>query len=268
MKTNTTSPSTIGQEAESEIWEQIRKDTHRKLVVSLTIGVLYLLASLVVGVFLIYTVEEVGRDTVYLQGWELQTVDLQWMTKVRWFYGGIGALAMLAYAVIYLTIQNLLPPIVWRRTCSIAWVGSTIRMVAIADVCQSIYHSVRRGFPYDKAFARAASEVQSVGMRCWLSRAAERIQAGQSPAAALRSCPVQDQPFAAVAVITSGELTKEETIEVWHQATMECHALAFSRLNRATQVISVTCLLCSAGLAAFALIVSARFMSALLQGLT
>lgn len=265
---NTVRESSIGLDAEREIWLQIRTDIRRRLITSITIGLLYLLGALVVGGFLIHTIGEIGRDTVYLQGWEPHTLNLQWMTNLMWCYFGFGVLASLGYVGILLMIRNYLPSVLWRFGSSIPWIGSTVRMIELGDLCQSIYRSVLRSLPYDEAFSKAASEVQSAGLKAWSARVAEQIRSGQSLTRVLRSCPAQDQPLAAVAAITQGELSTEDCVNVWHQATVECHALALSRLNRATQVISVTCLLCSVGLAAFALVASARFMAALLEGLT
>ena len=65
-----------------------------------------------------------------------------------------------------------------------------------------------------------------------------------------------------------GDLSAEQTVAAWYNTADQCHHLAESRAYRAKQFISTSMLLICAVLAAFALLISAVFMTSMITGLT
>ncbi|TWT92246.1 hypothetical protein [Neorhodopirellula pilleata] len=260
--------SSIGRDAELEVWRHVRIEARRRLSGTLTIGFVYLLLALLVGAFLIHAVEDVAHDTVYLQGWNQETLELRWMTELIWGYVGIGILALVGYVMAMLMIHHRLPGTTWQMIASTPWVGSTMRIVAVADFCQSMFHSLGDSLTYDQAFSKAAVEMQSDGLKPWSTGAAEQIRSGRSIGQVLSSCPTREGSIMALAAMTQSQISADQSLRVWHDAATECHELIASRLQRTIQVISIFCLLGSVGLAAFAMLVSTRFMASVLGGLT
>ena len=258
----------IAQEAEFEIWRSIRDDTRRRLTVAITVGFLYFLAALAVGAYLILTVAEVGRETVFLKDWEPERIDVVWLTQIALGYGGLALVAVIGYALTLMLIRDKLPPWLCRIVGAMPWIGSTIGIVSMGEFCQSIYQSILRRQTYSDAFAQASMVVGDARLRRWSGNSSKRIESGNSLVSVFQSSPIQDQPLSAVTAFVAKELSVNESVRVWHHATAECHLLAQSRLARTTLVISITCLLASVLIAIFAMFLSGMLMRVLLQGLT
>ncbi|MCM2373164.1 type II secretion system F family protein [Aporhodopirellula aestuarii] len=258
----------IAQAAEAELWKNIRDETRSRLTRAITIAYLYLLASLIVGSYLINSVKEVGRDAVYFVGWEPTELNVSWMTQFVWSYGVLALLATIVYVLTILFIHNKLPTQLALTVGRMPWIGSTMRMVSMGSFCQSMYQSVARSQTYGDALATASEEVSDAALRRWSAMSAQRIRGGQSLTNVLQLCPVRDQPLSAVCVMVENARSVDESVRVWHHATMECHSMAQSRLTRATQFLSVSGLLVSVFLAAFAMLTASMFMSVVLVGLT
>ncbi|EMI42875.1 hypothetical protein [Rhodopirellula sp. SWK7] len=260
--------ASIAQAAEAELWRDIRNETRRRLTRTVTVSFLYLLAALAVGSYLINAVIEAGRGAVYYVGWKETELNVNWMTQFVWSYAVLALLATIAYVLTMLLIHNKLPAQLGAAMNRMPWIGSTMRMVSMGSFCQSIYQSVARSRTYGDALETAAEEVSDATLRQWSAVAAQRIRSGQSLSNVLQSCPIRDQPLSAVSVMIENPRSMEESVRVWHQATEECHGLARSRLIRATQVLSVSALLVSVFLAAFAMLSATMFMSVAMSGLS
>ncbi|EMI54075.1 type II secretion system F family protein [Rhodopirellula sallentina] len=264
---NTNVDGEIAQNAEAELWKGIRNQTRRSLSVSLTFAYFYLMAALMVGSYLITAVSEVGREAVYYIGWELTELDVTWMTRFAWSYAVLALLATITYVIAMLFIHNKLPTHLALAATKIPWIGSTMRAVSVGRLCESVLHSVKRSRTYDEALSIATNEVGDAALSRWSATSSDRVRAGHSMSGILESCPVGDQPLMAIAAFMEQERTGEEAIRVWHLATEECHSLAQSRVARATQFLSVSALLISVFLAAFAMLSSSAFISTILSGL-
>ncbi len=258
----------IAQQAEFEIWRSIRDETRGRLTRSISVGFLYLLAALAVGAYLMLTLAEVGRDIVNWSYWKPERVEVAWITEIAWGYGAMALFAVIGYVLTLLLIRDLLPSSFCRIVSAIPWIGSTIRIVAMGDFCQSIYESVLRRQTYSDALEHAAMAVRNPDLRQWSRHSSARIDSGHSLASVLHSSPIQDQPLSAVTAFVAQELSIDESVRVWHHATAECHSLARSRLHRTTQVISITCLLACVSIAAFAMFLSGMLTTSILRVLT
>ncbi|WP_182865153.1 hypothetical protein [Stieleria mannarensis] len=259
--------TSLAEDAELQIWRGIREDTRRRLLRVVTVGGLYLIAALAVGVYLIVTIAEVGRENVALRGWQPVAVDVGWMLTVAAGYGVMAVLALVGYLVAWMWIQDKLPAAACRIVGAMPWIGSTMRMVAMGEFCQSIYQSLLRVQPIGEALDQASSAVGHAGLRRWSALASKRIELGHPLVHVLQSSPIQDPPLSAVTAFAMREMAASDTVDVWRRATSECHLLAQSRLDRTAMAVSVCCLLASVFIAFFALLLSGIAMKTLLQGL-
>ncbi|QEF99087.1 hypothetical protein Mal15_31470 [Stieleria maiorica] len=258
----------IAEQAELEIWQGIRDDTRRRLLKTVTVGVIYLIAALAVGAYLIVTIADVGRENVVLRGWQPVVVDVGWMLTIATGYGALAVTAFVGYLVTLLWIQDKLPAAAFQIVDGVPWIGSTIRVVAMGEFCQSIFQSLLRSQPIGVALDQASSAVGHAGMRRWSALASKRIEFGHPLAHVLQSSPIQDPPLSAVAAFAMQKLPASDSVDVWRRATSECHLLAQSRLDRTAMAVSVCCLLASVFIAFFALLLSGIAMRTMLQGLT
>jgi len=258
----------IAVEAEFEIWQNVRSETRRRLTGAVTIGYLYLLAALAVGGYLMVTVAGVCESGIILEDWEPVEIEMGWMLQIAWFYAGLAIAATIAYPLILLLIFGKLPSELSRFLNSIPFIGSTVRAVSMADFCQSIYRCVLNSLTFGDAMARASKDVRDASLRRWSADSSRRLAAGQSLPSVLAMSPMREQPIAALSALVRDELSSEDTRRVWHQAASQCHSLAISRLRRTTQFLSVSCMLVSALLAAFAVLMSAVFLGYALRGIS
>lgn len=258
----------IAEQAQRELWQQIRSQTRRRLARSASIGLLYLLASLAVGAYLLMAVGEISSDTFYLDGWELKPVRLEWMMQLVWGYAGFAVLIVLAYIALLLLVFDKLPAIGCSILRGVPCVGSTTRVISLGEFCEAVYRSVIQSQPYHVAFDRAVNAIGNADLSQWSARAARQVQAGFSVPTVLRTAPIRDLPLSAVIALISHDLSAEQTTRVWQQATEECHQLARSRVTRTAQLISITCVLLSVMLACMALFVSATLTRVVLQNWT
>ncbi|MCO8125397.1 hypothetical protein NHH03_26900 [Stieleria sp. TO1_6] len=258
----------IAFESEHELWQSIRDDTRRRLARATSIGFLYLLAALAVGAYLILAVREYGTDAIYFDGWYPKPIQFDWLTQIAWAYGVIAIVATFAYILVMLFIFDRLPSTLCRVVAATPWIGSTIRIVATGELCQSVFRSILDSKSYSDALQQASHEVHNRCLRDWSALSAARIDAGHSLANVMRVSPFQDPPLSAIAALTTYSQSQQESLRIWYQATTECHRLAQSRLDRATTALSVTCLLVSVFLASFAMFLTALFTRFVLGGLT
>ncbi|SMP58626.1 hypothetical protein SAMN06265222_10681 [Neorhodopirellula lusitana] len=258
----------IAMLAEMEAWQNLRGEIRQRLTGTITVGVLYLLASLAVGAYLILKVSEVGRDVVVLDHWEPSELPVQWVIKIAWAYAILAAIAIAAYGLLMMWVQGNLPTTASRVMGLIPAIGSTVQMVSAGDFCQSMYQSVADSRTYPDALTVASKDVRDASLRAWLVTSGQRMASGQSLASVLVSAPMRVAPLSAMSAFTPEQLTQEESVRLWHHATSECHLQAQSRLSRAIQVVSVSCLVVSVSIAAFAMLVGTVFMMTLIQGLT
>lgn len=229
-------------------------------------GFLYLLAALAVGAYLILAVADVGRATVVYSGWEQEELQVAWMTQIAGIYGGLALAVTIGYVCALMLVFDRLPSVFCLIGGSIPWIGSTTRIVAMGEFCQSIYQSVLGSRTYDDALAQASDSIRHAGLRRWSRNSSKRIESGQPLGRVLRSSPIQEQPLSAVAAFLTKEMSTQDAILVWHRATSECHLLAQSRLDRTTQFMSITFMLASVLIAAFAMLLSGTMMRVVLQG--
>ncbi len=272
--TGITEPGSIAYLAELEMWSDIRCETRQCLFRSLTIGVLYLLAALAVGAYLILAVQEVGTGLFMRRGWELEKVNLDWMRYIAWGYGGMAIIVMILYPLLGLLIHDRIPHWCSWMMEAVPGVGSTMRIVSLGDFCQSMYQSVAASETYSSALDQASQCVRSSSMRHWSRKASGRIAAGQSLGQVLASTPIREPSLFAVIALTSSSTTStqssantisdEDTIRVWYQAALECHTLAQSRSHRTTQMISVLGLLASVFFATLGMFMAATFVFSIL----
>lgn len=258
-------PDSIAAQAELEIWQGIREDTRRRLIRVISVGFLYLLAALAVGAYLMVAVADAAGGADVLMSWYGDQLDTPSIDPLAWSYGGLAMVATIIYGLTLLLIHDKLPPSLCRIVGSMPWIGSTVRIVAVGEFCQSIYLSVLRSQTYGDAFARASAEVRHADLRRWSGDSSQRMESGQSLASVLQSSPIQDQPLFAAASLVANGLSANETVQVWHHAAAECHLLAGSRLERTTLIISATCLFVSVLIASFALLISVFLMLRLLE---
>ena len=268
-------PESIAHRVELEMWSDIRCETRQRLMRSLTIGVLYLLAALAVGAYLILAVQEIGTGLYMLRDWELEEVSLGWMTQVAWGYGGVAIVVIVLYPLLALLICDRLPHWCSWMMEAVPGVGSTMRAVSLGDFCQAMYQSVAASQTYDAALAHASQRVRSPSLRDWSRKASGRIAAGQSLDGVLASAPIREPALFAVIALTSdsaanmrsaaNKLSHEDTIRIWHQAASECHILAQSRSIRATQLLSVLGLLASVFFATLGMLMAAMFVFGVLK---
>lgn len=259
--------SVIGEEAERQRWQVIRAKARSQLTGSITIGFLYLMASLVVGSYLVIMIREVARDAAFIRGWEVETIQTDWMEQVVWGYAALAILAVVFFALVLLLIHGKLPGYVARSMELIPAIGSTMRIVALGELCQSIYDGVVDSQTYETSLVSASKQVRDPGLKRWALNAFKLLQSGYSPSVVLASAPIRDQPLQVVSAMIQSELSVEQTVAVWHEAADQCHRLAESRANRAKQFISASTLLISVMLAAFAFLISAVFMGSMITGL-
>lgn len=260
--------SSIAVKADFQRWGNVRDQARRQLTSTVVIGFMYLMASLAVGGYLLLTIREIARDAVVLKGWNVEKIETGWMNQVAWFYVGIAIIAVILLPCLLLLIQGKSPSVLARWLEHLPWIGSTMRVVAVGDLCQSIYHGVIESQTYETAFANAAESVRDPGLRRWAMDSSKSLQAGRSPSSVLASAPIRDQPLQVVSVMLESDLSAEQTIAAWHDTTAQCHRLAESRAHRAKQFISTSTLLVCAILAAFALLISAVFMTSMITGLS
>ena len=91
--------NSIATTAELELWQSIREDTRRRLTRVVSIGVLYLLAALAVGMYLILTMAEVASDTVVLRSWRPEMIDVTWMKMTALGYAVAAIIAIIGSSV-------------------------------------------------------------------------------------------------------------------------------------------------------------------------
>ncbi|QDV82268.1 hypothetical protein [Planctomycetes bacterium TBK1r] len=269
--------NSIAATAELELWQSIREDTRRRLTRVVSIGVLYLLTALAVGVYLILTMAEVASDTVVLRSWRPEMMDVTWMKVTALGYVVAAVLAILGYLVILMMILQRLPPLLSTVAGSMPWIGSTMRMVAMGEFCQSIYQSLLRSQTYGNALQQASETVHHAGLRRWSAISSKRIELGHPLSMVLQSSPIQEQPLSAVAALSTVGLASteglaadqatEQAVQIWHRATSECHVLAQSRLDRTAAFVSVSFLLASVFIAFFALLLMGVSMQTQIRGL-
>lgn len=257
----------IAVKAEFQRWENIRDLSRRQLSGTITIGFLYLMGSLAVGGYLLVTIREIAKDAAILRGWQVETIEIGWMDQVAWCYVVIALGAVILFPCLLLLIQGKSPSFLARWLEHLPWIGSTMRIIAIGDFCQSIYHGILQSQTYETAFATAAENVRHPGLSRWAMDSSKQIQAGRSPSSVLANSPIRDQPLTVVSVMVDSDLSAEQTVATWHDTTAQCHHLAESRAHRAKQFISTSTLLVCVMLAAFALLVSAVFMTSMISGL-
>lgn len=258
--------NSIAQQAELEIWRGIRENTRLRLTRSISVGVLYLLAALAVGAYLLLAVAEVGHETMYMDGWEDEEMNLLWIVDLAWGYGGLALIAIIGYVFTLMLIRDKLPATVCRIVGTLPWIGPTMHIVAMGEFCQSIYQSVLRSQTYADALCQASRVVRNADLRQWSKDSSKRLESGHSLVSVLGSSPIQDHPLSAVTAFVSRDLSVNESVRIWHQATAECHLLAQSRLDRTIQFISVSSLLVSVLIASLALLFSGMLLRIVLDG--
>ena len=232
----------------------------------MSVALIYLLAALAVGSYLILAVAEFGQDTVIWNRWDAETLELGWMRLVALGYGGLALLATVGYLSAMMLVGGYLPAWLCRLVNSIPWIGSTMRSVVLGEFCQTIYLSVLRGQTYGDGLRQASQFVRNAKLRRWSAESSRRIESGQAIARLLESLPMQDSPLAATTAFVANELSVNEPARVWHCAADECHHLALSRLQRTTVVLSTVCLLACVLLAAFPLLLTGSFLQVYLRG--
>ncbi|MCS7469862.1 hypothetical protein NZK35_24690 [Stieleria sp. ICT_E10.1] len=263
--------NSIATTAELELWQSIREDTRRRLTRVVSIGVFYLLAALAVGLYLILTMAEVASDTVVLRSWRPEVIDVRWMKMTALGYAVAGIIAIIGYLVILMMILQRLPALLSTVAGSMPSIGSTMRMVAMGEFCQSIYQSLLHSQAYGSALQQASESVHHAGLRRWSAISSKRIELGHPLSMVLQSSPIQEQPLSALAALTTeeraAEQATEQAVQIWHRATSECHVLAQSRLDRTAAVVSISFLLASVFIAFFALLLMGMSMQTQLRGL-
>ena len=163
--------NSIATTAELELWQSIREDTRRRLTRVVSIGVLYLLAALAVGMYLILTMAEVASDTVVLRSWRPEMIDVTWLG-----YAVAAIIAIIGYLLVLMMILQRLPALLSRIVGAMPWIGSTMRMVAMAEFCQSIYQSLLHSQTYGDALQQASKSVHHAGLRHWSAISSKRIE--------------------------------------------------------------------------------------------
>lgn len=224
--------STISDQAELEMWSVIRDDARSSLSRATTIGFIYLIAALAVGTFLLSAVAELSEDAVYYVGWEEKEVVVTWMRSMMWVYAGIAVIAGIGWLVVQLSLRGSLPVVVATIISKIPGLGRAIQTIAMANFCQSIYQSVVNSKTYGDAFRAASDETRFTPLRLWIDRSAARLDSGQSWEHALLRPPIKDHPLAAVIAMGQSQLSREETIRMWHQAASDSHWLLQTRSQR------------------------------------
>lgn len=257
---------TIAQQSEMETWRRIRVSTRRRLIASITLGVIYVMAALAIGAFLNYAVQHVIDGIIVYEGWDAIEVDLDWMTRLIWGYAVLAVIAVIVYPLALLLIAGRLPWWLVSVARTIPGVGSTTRAIALGDVCQSMYQSILCSQTDVAATADAAAKVRDSSMRHWLKRSSRRIESGESFSSLMLSSPIRDPTWSTLRAILKNPLSDNQVVGVWHQSAAECHVLAVSRLNRSVQMIAISGLLISVTLASLALLTTLFFIVSVLRG--
>lgn len=257
----------IAMRAEFERWAGVRENARRRLTHALSIALVYVLASIGVGIFLLRSVSQIVQIAVESESyfWKLPG-NIEWMNQLAICYGGLAVVVLAGYVIAILLIHDRLSGYLTRLLGAVPWIGSTVRMVSMGELCQSIYQSVRAGKTYDVAFRKASTELRNPSLRRWSGRMAAAIESGVSLVNLLRGSSIRDQPIGVLSGIFTHEISETDAIQVWHHAAAECHLLADSRLNRTLMATSVTCVLVSVLIAAVALLSSTMFLQIMVRG--
>ncbi|MCC9655115.1 hypothetical protein [Rhodopirellula halodulae] len=259
---------TIANQADLERWTNIRTDSRREVLRAITFGLIYLLAALAVGAYLLISVEAITDGTIIFVGWDVVEVSFPWMNVLAWIYAGLAVSFILLFVVFQLSLRHRLPATLVRLVAICPILGRVQQTLASAETLQSVYHAVLAEQPYGDAFQTAADEIQSPLWKRWASSVSTRFQAGQTIEKAMRQVPLIDHPIAAVITLGQDTLTHAETVRLWHQATEECHALLQSRTRRSIRFISHTGVIIATLLAGMAILSSNTYLVQMMEGLT
>ncbi|EGF29126.1 hypothetical protein [Rhodopirellula baltica] len=262
-----TSP-TISDQAEAEMWSVIRDDARSSLSRATTVSFIYLIAALAVGAFLLSAVAELSEDAVYYVGWEEKEVLITWMRSLIWVYAGIAVAASVIWILVQLSLRGSLPVVIATIVSKIPGLGRAIQTIALANFCQSIYRSVVNSKTYGDAFRAASDETRFTPLRPWIDRSAARLDSGQSWENALLRPPIKDHPLAAVIAIGQSQLSREETIHMWHRAASDSHWLLQTRSQRTVRHLFRVGLIGSLFTAGLAILATNTNIVLMIEGLT
>ncbi len=251
----------IAEQAEIELWGDIRMHVRRRLFRAATVGAFSMVLSLAVGAFLLTSVSGLGDGIADFTGDRNQAFDLTWMVQLAWAYGFAAATVVVLYVIVLLSLRNWLPSVFSPVPELIPAIGPTIRAVSLGEFCQTVYLSVVRSETYENALRRASETVGNPALRRWAGESQKMLAAGRSIEQVLTESPVSDHPLNAVSATLCASASDEMTRQVWWQATTECHELANSRMHRTIQILSVFCLSVSALSASLALSFSVYLLS-------
>jgi hypothetical protein len=258
----------IADQAEVETWSAIRDSGRSNLARAATLSLLYLLAALAVGAFLLFAVAQICEGAVYYVGWEEEEVVVAWMQTMMWIYAGAAVIALAGWLLVQLSLRGRLPWGLSAVAAKIPGVGRAIQTIALADFCESIYRSVVGSQTYGDAFRFAAQEIRFTPLQNWAAHSALRLDAGQSWEHALSHPPIKDHPLAAVTALGQGQLSREETIRMWHQAASDSHSLIESRSQRSVRNLFRIGLIGAVLTAGFAILAANTAIVSMINGLT
>ncbi|WDQ16360.1 hypothetical protein [Rhodopirellula sp. P2] len=258
----------IADQAEVETWAAIRSNGRSSLSHAATLSLLYLLAALAVGAFLLSAVAQICEGTVYYVGWDEEELLVAWMRNLMWVYAGGAAIALTGWLLVQLSLRGRLPSVLSAVVAKIPGVGRAIQTIALADFCESIYRSVVGSQTYGDAFRFAAQETRFTPLQNWAVHSALQLDAGQSWEHALSHPPIKDHPLAAVTALGQGQLSREETMRMWYQAASDSHSLIESRSQRSVRNLFRIGLIGAVLTAGFAILAANTAIVSMINGLT
>lgn len=259
---------TIANQAEVETWAAIRDNGRSSLSRATTLSLLYLLAALAVGAYLLSAVAQICEGAIYLVGWDVEELQLTWMETMMWIYAGAAVIAIAGWLLVQLSLRGRLPVLLSVFVAKTPGLGRAIQTIALANFCESIYRSVVGSQTYGDAFRFASQEARFAPLQNWAAQSALRLDAGQSWEHALSHPPIKDHPLAAVTALGQGQLSREETIGMWHQAASDSHSLVDSRSRRTVRYLFRTGLVASVLTASFAILAVNTAIVMTINGLT
>lgn len=258
---------TLQQTTQVAIWENVRRQTRRRLTIVLTTGTLYLIASILIGGFLLSSTLSIFEGFKDLDDWE--SVSVGWIgaaSAARWCIASAG-FVVIFYGLLLSYIYDKLPSWVCVLMAGLPWIGWTVRMIGVGELCTGLYVGVSQNLTYHDVLKMASKSIAAPQMRRWSARAAASVEAGESFANILSSAPSRDVPLFAASVLVGNQSSRSDPGELWRFTGEQSHFLIQSRMVRTTQIIGGLLITLSLSIASIGLICSAMYMIRSIEGL-
>lgn len=254
---------TIGQTAMLQTWQEIRLDARRRMLFTATLGFLYVIASLLVGAYLLHALDRIVDDVPDpSRSWlSSETIELAWLSSVALAYLVATVIVGAALAFVILMLVGRLPKFLSPIAARTPVFGAICRIMSAGEFCQSLYRSVVQQKTYADAFGEAADEIREASIRHWAKHSSTRIAQGELVQNVLESTPIDDQPLAVISAVIPSLKNTGDSVYLWHEASAECHAVLQTRLKRGLKFVSLWSLLISVSLAGSPFVLATLFIS-------